>query len=459
VAQQLTREEFLKSFKADAHFKQYAKGIGPSAKANDLILRVATVNREIRNNLAQQIADAYGVTQKERVVKFWGFTVKIKPPELAINLKPKDITPSIVDRWMTCKDMINCTKIYIGNQDVTRIQRDIILKMLDDTIAGTNTTIPFNSEDKKLIPSEFFEILTAAKLARLIELGDKKTFETLKMPPGIKRGTNVKIFIPDKGNYPLLDFQIKIDELKNSLKISVKSYVSGTRANTVKFDSIFKNGADVDRWKNEQKTNQEVQAKVAKTAVTTTESKGLFAIKALYEILDSNMLGSLRQIVDKFVEPKQYSTFLEVLKKTSHELSNLSKATEFSDKTLRLSVTEIRDIIIILTKVHPRAMPIVGNLMHLCEKILVQMTREDSITKINFYQLFYDNVLLKNDIAYAISTFKDTQITYSFYTAVNITNYFGHREPWIELYSKNSMATKGSGGINSLGKGTLGMSL
>ena len=55
--------------------------------------------------------------------------------------------------------------------------------------------------------------------------------------------------------------------------------------------------------------------------------------------------------------------------------------------------------------------------------------------KYNYYQMFFDEVLTKKKIAYAVSSLKGKQLHYNFYSMVNFTQEYAS---WLELRSKNS---------------------
>ena len=67
---------------------------------------------------------------------------------------------------------------------------------------------------------------------------------------------------------------------------------------------------------------------------------------------------------------------------------------------------------------------------YICDKILVESSRESSSSKYNFYQMFYDEVLKRQHVAYAVSSFKAGVLTYSFYTQVNWAQEY---HDWIAL--------------------------
>jgi len=78
---------------------------------------------------------------------------------------------------------------------------------------------------------------------------------------------------------------------------------------------------------------------------------------------------------------------------------------------------------------------IVFNIAYLCEKILVSASKQTSITKHNYYQMFYDQVLTQKSIAYAVSSVIGKTLNYNFYSLVNFEQEYAS---WLALRSKNS---------------------
>jgi len=67
------------------------------------------------------------------------------------------------------------------------------------------------------------------------------------------------------------------------------------------------------------------------------------------------------------------------------------------------------------------------------EKIIMASATEESFAKYNFYQMFFDEVLRKKELAYAIISIKNGQLNYNFYSKVNFAQEYKN---WIELRSK-----------------------
>jgi hypothetical protein len=72
---------------------------------------------------------------------------------------------------------------------------------------------------------------------------------------------------------------------------------------------------------------------------------------------------------------------------------------------------------------------------YICDKVLVESSRETSASKYNFYQMFYDEVLKRQHVAYAVSSFKNGILSYNFYTQVNWAQEYHN---WIALRNQSS---------------------
>ena len=73
------------------------------------------------------------------------------------------------------------------------------------------------------------------------------------------------------------------------------------------------------------------------------------------------------------------------------------------------------------------------NIGIICEKILQAASKKSNQTNYNFYQMFFDEVLRKKELAYAITTISGGQLKYNFYSKVNFILEYKN---WIELRSK-----------------------
>ena len=71
-----------------------------------------------------------------------------------------------------------------------------------------------------------------------------------------------------------------------------------------------------------------------------------------------------------------------------------------------------------------------------CEKVLTQGSRQQSVTKYNFYQMFYDQVLTKKAVAYAVVKKQGKDLKYLYVAKVNWKQEF---DEWIALRGQNSL--------------------
>jgi len=368
------------------------------------------------------------------------------------KFKPSDIQPPIVNVWLSSNDIANNVKKYVMGLDLEKEVEKQILNLLKQTASDTKTSIPFDAP-KDLVPAEFFEILSAVKLSVLLESNDVSIRKVLGIPKGMDLSkSKIKIYIPQKANFPLIDYYISItssiqkDE-DSALKISVKSKVKSPKANTVKFKDVFKGEKSVNDWysglnpqlKSQQKGPKTI-AEAALTVYGNYSGKSLSGIP-LFSVLnllkyDRQKINSL--IISKFGGTIDVDTFKRVLEKVYKNLNKVSNNTDLSeiidDKKDLSSISAM--ILGNISKTGGQKVDTsVYNLAYLCERILVASSKENSNTKYNFYQMFFDEVLVKKKIAYAVSSIKGKQLVYEFFSLVNFAQDYKN---WLELRSKNS---------------------
>jgi len=455
----------------DILIKQYGKTSVNYDGKKVITVYVDNADRNYRKDQLKQIQDIFSsspYSAKYTVPTSGGKTgaVKLAPLEIQVKasliakpmstgkakFKPSDIIPSIVNVWLSSKDITNNVKEYILSLDLEEGVEKQILNLLKQTSSDTRTSIPFDVQ-KDLVPAEFLEILSAVKLSILLESNDLNIRKVLGIPKKMDLSkSKIKIYIPQKANFPLIDYYISIttstqkDE-ESALKISVKSKVKSPKANTVKFKDVFKNEKSVDDWytglTSQVKMQQKGPKTIAESALTVYgnySGKSLSGIP-IFSVL--NLLKSDRQkinslIISKFGGTIDIDTFKRVLEKVYKNLSRVSNSTNLSEiiddkKDLaKISSMILRN----MSKTGGQAVEIsVYNLAYLCEKILVSSSKETSNTKYNFYQMFFDEVLTKKKIAYAVSSVKGKQLVYEFFSMVNFAQDY---KSWLELRSKNS---------------------
>lgn len=418
--------------------------------------RIAELNK-IQNSFKSYGAKYSGATASGGTgsVKISGVEIKVKAkkssqgPAGDTKFKPSDIVPSIVDVWLKPNEIVDNVKKYVNGQDIDKSLREQIINLLDLTAKDQNTSIPFDV-DKKAIPSEFFEVLTSVKLAVLLDGNDPKIRKVLGIPKKMNLSrSKIKIYIPKKANMPLLDYYISIttedskDE-ESSLKISVKSKVSSPKSNTVKFKDAFKTVKEVDEWYSglADKNSQKGQKLIAESSIETTTMRGK---EMLYPLLAMQKLFQKDRNIDSVVRTKlakseNIKSLKNGLNKIASTFSTISRQTLLKDVT-GLAAEDLVKIAEMMqaslqTRRDTELRYDIGNLSLMCEKVLEESSKRQSTTKYNFYQLFFDQVLVKKKLAYAVASREGKMLKYNFYSLVNFAQEY---KDWIELRTKNSV--------------------
>jgi len=372
---------------------------------------------------------------------------------MEILMKPSNIKPSIVNEWLTPQEIVDNVIKYMEDKEVEGQIRTRIEKLLKLTIADSNSSIEFNAP-KNIVPAEFYEILTAVKLAVLLRANDKKIFTTLGIPKTMNLSSaKIKIYIPQEANFPLLDYFLSVsvnDQNKeNALKISVKSKVKSPDTNTVKFSDIFDNKNDVSKWYKgitpTQKIKQTGQKIIAESALEAYKES-----KYNRKVQVGVPLNSVLNLLDDSSQSNKIKTVIKKLGLNDNELKHFqaglntvrNKIVEFKSKDDLLStVVTNKNEITTLQKVIAEnrqsggkpAEPTFINLGIICEKILQFSSKKTSVTEYNFYQMFFDEVLRKKELAYAITKLNGNRLEYNYYSKVNFAKEYND---WIELRSK-----------------------
>lgn len=366
------------------------------------------------------------------------------------KFKPSDIKPSIVNDWLDAYDIVDNVKKYIKSVDLEATVEKEILYLLDETAKDTRTKIPFDIP-KDLIPAEFYEVLTSVKLAILLKKNDADIRKILGIPKDMDlKRSKVKIYIPQKANFPLIDYYISITATEkkseeSALRISVKSKVKSPKANTVKFKDVFSNKKDITDWYNslnsQLKQKQKGPKIVAESALDVYNSytgKAVFGIpimSVLNLIRDdrTNITRIINDILNNVITVQEFENILKTIEKNISKVGNNTEMSTFDN-----------DIGVAASKVIQSTMSKVGgtpvkntvyNMAYLCEKILVSASKQTSSTKHNYYQMFYDQVLTQKSIAYAVSSVTGKTLNYNFYSLVNFEQEYAS---WLALRSKNS---------------------
>jgi len=444
-----------------------------------LIIRVLfnTADRMTRIKELTRIHESlkpYGATYirpsggKTGSVKIGKVHIQCKPNEANMGtrigskgFKPTDIKPSIVNDWITADDIVRNVKMYMKTLDLAEETEREIVKLLDDTVKDTNATIPFETT-KDLIPPEFFEILTAVKLAKLLSGNDKNIRRILGIPPRMDLNTSrIKIKIPMKSNFPLIDYYISITPTENkdeetALKISVKSKVRSASSNNVKFNSIFVNKYSVQRWykrfngspklKQEQK-GPSIIAEAAMDAYTSSGSAGkivaMVPLMALRDLIEKDKAKILSVMSKVFISGRgiDADVLVRVIELIIANRTKISYKTPLSDLVKdNKDLLRVSQMITDSTKTAAGDVEItVYNLAYMCEKILMASSTKGSPTSYNFYQMFFDEVLVRKHLAYAVAEIKTAGpkmlLHYGYYSLVNFEKEYGD---YIKLKNKGA---------------------
>lgn len=398
------------------------------------------------------------------------------------TLKPNHVTPSIVGKWLSPKQLYDNVIAYINGSNFP--VSSVMIKQ-KYTEAVTNS---FRS--KSLIDdlgigselsSEFFEILTCLKLANLLQDDDKSIKELCGYPD--EPITEVKINIPSAANESLLDYKIAVNgNLESPLKISVKSKVKGTSTAPVKFTDAFANEQEVHEWFKNLKFSRAKNYNLGQRMIASSSleyskyggKKTLYPIRGLRKILSgpksSTISADFRDRMDtKHMNISEWKNLITIIDKKMSSLSstfvplddiiddeklllkskkmiaeNLYKFSKQKEKNTKMMKNLVgSDVDPSDVKFWKKESPSgkypfsINNVALLCERVLVRSSQRTSSSKLNFYKLFYDQVLVKEAIMYAVTSRKEVngteKLVYTFRNAKNYKKY----EKWITLRTKN----------------------
>jgi hypothetical protein len=384
------------------------------------------------------------------------------------GLKPSDIVPKIVDLWLEPEQIVTNTKKYINNIQIGKTDKETLFALLDKTVKSSNQEIDITGLDPEIAPSEFFEILTSIKLSMLMRNNDTKIRKILGIPKNMNLSRlKIKIMIPEKANMPLLDYYISISASNKpedlQMKISVKSKVKGKDTNTIKFKDAFNNQQEIDAWykaiTSSNKKSQIGQKVVAESAVNSPKGKALmFPVVAIAELF-SIRKDIVMAAINEFTKPSGFDArqFEAAVKKLAKNINTLDKQKPLDSilegkqlaEYTRFMKANLRD-----KQGNPVSNLSIGNGSFMCEKILARAAQKDLQSVgggLNFYEMFYSQILESRQIAYAMAKKvggkQNLKIKYEYYSLVNWKQEYGE---WVALRSKNL--------INNLND-TLGMDI
>lgn len=337
----------------------------------------------------------------------------------------------IVGEWL---DKVKLAKITIGYVESLKFpekSKNDILKMIEDSSEKTGYSITY-SGDKKIVPPEFYEVLTALKLMNLLVRKDKKVFDIL----GIPRDENVStvhIRFPKSSIYSLTDYEVSINKSytdsprsdeRPTYKISIKSKVSSSKTNTVKFADIFDNEQDAKKWMD--KRGQKTQGQIAVSALSASTGKAVYyPIHALSKIdsglvIEKRALQKIARRIDRMRpgddEKIIDESYFNLLKEENIALQKFVK--KYVVKKTGSSIDYN-----------------IMNLTVACEKFLVRKSLQSNNDKnFNFYKMFHEKILKERKIAYSVAKISGNTIVFNYYSMINWKQEY---KTWIALRSKN----------------------
>lgn len=429
-------------------------------------LQVPSADQKLRKVLLQQVqktfaAAPYNATYNppagksgEVSINRGEYYVKAKEATKASKpmFKPSDIVPSIVNTWLEPAGMVANVKKYVQNADLATAERDSILQLLDITAQGTATQYTLPKFPRDLVPSEFFEVLSAIKLSVLLKNNDAKTKKILGIPARTNMSqVKAKIYIPKQSNFPLVDYFISIspsgkESETTAMKISVKSKVSSAKTNTVKFKDMYDKTSDVTKWYNEltaaDKRVQKGQKIIGESVMQAYNlGQGRIGPRApvlsLIKLIEGDR-SKIESVLSQKFGVRDVTKFKAILEFVNDAMSVTRQPNpEFGTdlKTTAAQQKQITEFIKTNIKDAGNAGINLITFCYICDKVLVESSRETSSSKYNFYQMFYDEVLKRQHVAYAVSSFKNSILTYNFYTQINWAQEYHN---WIALRNQSS---------------------
>jgi hypothetical protein len=383
------------------------------------------------------------------------FYVKAKEAKTAGNpaFKPSDIVPSIVNTWLEPDSMVANVKKYIQSVDLSPEERKSIIHLLEITADGTAVKYTLPKFPRDLVPSEFFEVLSAVKLSVLLRANDAKIKKILGILPRTNMSqVKAKIYIPKQSNFPLVDYFISIspsgkESESSAMKISVKSKVSSSKTNTVKFKDMYDKVSDVTKWYNDLsaavKRDQKGQKIIGESVIQAYNiGQGRVGPRAPVLSLIKLIQGDrtkIEPLLSQKFKIKDVNKFKALLEFVNNAMTVTTGNPTFG-AGINTTAAQLKQIETIIRDNVDSADSGVNlfTFCYICDKILVESSRKNTVTGYNFYQMFYDEVLKRQHVAYAVSSFKAGVLSYDFYTAVNWDQEYHN---WIAL--RNQSSTKG----------------
>lgn len=354
--------------------------------------------------------------------------VKHAGSEKRTMFKPADIKPRIVGVWLDAQTMTNNVLQYLKTLDIADDEREQIANLLHLVSKDGNTNFLLPKFPKDLVPSEFYEVLSAIKLTKLMSMNDRNIRNVLGIPKDVDLSrTKIRINIPTDAAMPLLDYWVNISptpDEESSMKISVKSKVSSSKSNTVKFVDVFK-GTSPDQWYTDlpaaEKPNQVAQ-KIIANGVLQAYAQGQATrrsqILPLLHLLQSVKRAEVEKVLQQYhIVSTDVPVLIRLLETFNRNMTTLKNETTI-DTFVKADDEKALAYKIVMSNLKQSDITVAA-LCYVFDTITMVTSRKTSPTQYNFYQMFYDEVLKRQRIAYAVSSYSQSTLKFNFYTLIN----------------------------------------
>lgn len=396
------------------------------------------------------------------------------------SLKPKDVTPSITDTWLTPQQFYSNVVSFINNTSSNGFPSasSVVRQNYLDAVSNSwnNNTMHDKLGMAADMSSEFFEILSVLKISKLLLSNNNDMKEAVGWPDK-ERINKVEIYLPEAANEALIDYMIAVNGNRNApLRISVKSQVRGASTATVKFTTAFSNESEVHKWfksiMDNSRTSQIGQRMIASSALEYSKYSGkgtLYPIRGLRKLLSGSMKSSVRGDFQSTLDTKsmnadEWMKLITIIDKKVSSVSKnytplddligdeilLAKAKNFiADNLFKNSpggdgkTKKLKELVEATVEDAEKKSPnkkypfALNNVALLCERVLVRTSQKAGTSKFNFYKLFYEQVLAKESVVYSVTKQEEIsgemRLKYYFISTRNFAQY----KDWIELRSKN----------------------
>ena len=178
------------------------------------------------------------------------------------------------------------------------------------------------------------------------------------------------------------------------------------KANTVKFKDLFDGKKDVADWYKGLNRSLQQQQKgpktVAESAINVyTDYKGKFLfgvpIVAVMNLMKEDKIHItplIKKEIGNYITFEKFESILKQIYAKMKMITNDTDLSEVLDKKDYLNASNL--IQSFMSKTGGKEVDnSVYNIAYVCERLLVSSSKENSSTKYNYYQMFFDEVLMK----------------------------------------------------------------